>query len=231
MLSEVDGLKGEMDLERIDCFSCIDFYVGQAYGANVVVAACGVGKVNSAICAQVMIYKYNPEFIINIGVAGSLSSKIEVLDLVVADSVVQHDVDTSAVGDPVGMISGINLTYIPCDAGEMAIGTISKNSEILRIHHGTIASGDQYIVDKKKKRDIASRFNAVAVDMESGSIGQVCHINQVRFCALRAISDRGDAAEYLEFLADAVERALIALRILLSELSNTASKSEQGSER
>ena len=227
MSREVDGLKREMDLERIDCFSCINFYVGHAYGANIIVAVCGVGKVNSAMCTQVMINKYSPELVINIGVAGSLSSKIEVLDLVIADSVVQYDVDTSAVGDPVGMISGINLIHIPCDAKELIKRIFGQKAGAFKIHYGTIVSGDQFIVDEKRKRDIALRFNAIAIDMESGSIGQVCHINQVSFCILRAISDRGDGMEYQEFLACAAEKALSALQILLTELSHVTSKSTQ----
>jgi len=119
------GIIGAMDIEVAELISSMEnikketisstiYYEGTLQGRNVVVAKCGVGKVHAAVCAQTMILKYKPDCIINTGVAGSLNSDLDIADLVISESVVQHDYDTSGFGDPVGLISGINLINIPC---------------------------------------------------------------------------------------------------------------------
>ncbi len=114
------GIIGAMDVEvaeliesmeniKKDTISGIVYYEGTLQGKDVVVAKCGIGKVHAAVCTQTMILKYNPAAIINTGVAGSLSASLDIGDLVVSNKVVQHDFDTSGVGDPIGLISGIDL--------------------------------------------------------------------------------------------------------------------------
>ena len=112
---EVQALKGLMDNAVVETISTIDFYKGNINGVETVVAVAGVGKVNAAVCSQTMILKYSPDIMINVGVAGGLSEEFKIGDIAVADSVVEHDMDTSPIGDPVGLISGINLVNIPCD--------------------------------------------------------------------------------------------------------------------
>ena len=106
---EVESLKSKLTDVTAETVGGVDYFVGKMYGKDVVVAKCGVGKVFAAICAQTMILKYSPSLIINTGVAGSLSENLGVLDVAVASGVIQHDMDTSAIGDPVGLISGINM--------------------------------------------------------------------------------------------------------------------------
>ena len=108
---EVDGIVASMSNTTIEEISGVKYYSGTLSNKNVVVAKCGIGKVFAAICSQTMILKYNPCVIINTGVAGSLSNELNILDVAVADKVVQHDMDTSAIGDPKGLISGINVIY------------------------------------------------------------------------------------------------------------------------
>ena len=109
---EVQALKGLMDNAVVETISTIDFYKGNINGVETVVAVAGVGKVNAAVCSQTMILKYLPDIMINVGVAGGLSEEFKIGDIAVADSVVEHDMDTSPIGDPVGLISGINLVNI-----------------------------------------------------------------------------------------------------------------------
>src|SRR5699024_6456393 len=95
--------------------STVDFYRGDINGISVVVAAAGVGKVNAAVCAQTMILTYKPDYVINIGVAGGLAPELGIGDIAVAENVVEHDMDTTPIGDVPGYISGINIVRIPCD--------------------------------------------------------------------------------------------------------------------
>ena len=128
---EVQALKGLMDNAVVETISTIDFYKGNINGVETAVA--GVGKVNAAVCSQTMILKYSPDIMINVGVAGGLSDEFKIGDIAVADSVVEHDMDTSPIGDPVGLISGINLVNIPCDkklALPLIVSSINRHNNI-----------------------------------------------------------------------------------------------------
>ena len=200
MRIEVEELKSRMKNIKVDRISQMEFYTGELFGKEAVVAVSGVGKVNAAMCAQTMILKYNPEIIINTGVAGGIAKGVRIGDVVIGKAVVQHDMDTSALGDPVGLISGINVVEIPCT--ELVVEKLKKaaeNIENLNIYTGTIATGDQFINSNEQSNLIAERFNAMACEMEGGSIGQVCYINGVDFAIVRAISDNGDDESHMDF--------------------------------
>ena len=183
------ALKGLMDNAVVETISTIDFYKGNINGVETVVAVAGVGKVNAAVCAQTMILKYSPDIMINVGVAGGLSEEFKIGDIAVADSVVEHDMDTSPIGDPVGLISGINLVNIPCDKklADLMEQAVSKVGTITS-KRGVIASGDQFISKQEQRDRIKDNFGAIAAEMEGASIGHVCYMNGVPFGVLRAIS-------------------------------------------
>jgi adenosylhomocysteine nucleosidase len=205
------GIIGAMDVEvaeliesmaniKKETISSTVYYEGTLQGKNVVVAKCGVGKVHAAVCAQTMILKYKPDTIINTGVAGSLNSELDIADLVISNNVVQHDMDTSGLGDPIGLISGVNLINIPCPKNlvekiEKAAKTIENTNVIV----GTIASGDQFICNQDKKDYIVNNFNALCAEMEGAAIGHVCYLNNVDFCIVRAISDKADGSAHMDF--------------------------------
>ena len=189
----------------------IEFNVGDLCGHQVIIAVCGVGKVFAAMCAQAMILNYSPDAIINTGVAGALASELRVGDVAVAENVVQHDMDTSPIGDPVGLISGINMVQIPAD--EKISSSLKKTALDLGMTclSGTIASGDQFIADKAKKAYIKDTFSAIACEMEGAAIGQVCFVNGTPFGILRSISDNGDESagmSYDKFIGVAVENSV-----------------------
>lgn len=184
----------------------IEFRLGRLNGRDTVVAVCGIGKVFAAICTQTMILCYAPDEIINVGVAGSLSDRLGVFDLVVACDLVQHDMDTSALGDPKGLISGINIVGIPadpdiCDRLAAAISDCSLNGV-----RGRIATGDRFIDSDADRRAIADTFGAVACEMEGGAVAQTCYAAGVKFAVLRAISDSGEG-DYAKFAARAAENS------------------------
>ncbi len=211
------GIIGAMDIEIEHINSVLEnkeeytvsgalYTKGKLGGKDVVTAVCGIGKVFAAICAQTMIIKFGAEKIINTGVAGGLTEETDILDTVVATALVQHDMDTTYFGDPKGMISGINVVEFNCDEAITEKICANVEGKCLR---GIIASGDAFIADENKKKDIAETFNAIACEMEGASIAQVCYVNKVPFCVLRTISDgaNGQEMSYEKFRVVAAEKA------------------------
>lgn len=171
---------------------------GSIYGKNIVASVSGVGKVNAAICAQSMILRFSPNIIINSGVAGGLSDTIATTDIVIADKVVQHDIDMTPVGKNPGYIIGLDTVEIKCD--KKITDALCRSVKKLGIHYetGTIASGDQFINGGEKVKYIKTVFNASATEMEGAAIGQVCALNNVPFCVLRSISDKADSVSHID---------------------------------
>lgn len=208
---EVDGLKA-MTTDAAECVISGRKYIkGKIHGKDVVIAKCGIGKVNAALSAEAMILEFAPDLIINTGVAGSLTGELSIGDIVIADSVCQHDFDTSALGDPIGLIPEINLIKIPADATackklENVISALGLKSMT-----GIIASGDSFVASSNKKNFIVSEFGALACEMEGASIGQVCAVNGTPFAVLRALSDsanEGSCSDYPAFCRLAAENSV-----------------------
>ena len=192
MDSEINELKENIANLKTENISGINFYSGNIFGKEVVVAKSGIGKVFAAMCAQTMIIKYNLKKIIHIGIAGSLVSDLSVHEVAIASSVVQHDYDQTAFDLPKGLVQGLDDINIKCD--ETMVSDLVKCAEKLNINYkvGVIVSGDQFIIDTNKKQNLAKDFNAIAAEMEGASTGQVCQVNKVSFAVIRAISDGSD---------------------------------------
>jgi len=125
---------------------------------------------------------------------------LDFADIVISDSVVQHDFDVTPFGVPVGLISGIDLIKIPCS--DRLVKKLVKAAEILEdtnIAVGTVASGDQFVGSKEKKDYIVNNFDALCTEMEGAAIGHVCYMNNVDFCIVRAMSDKADSTANMDF--------------------------------
>ena len=197
---EVETIKALMENKTVEAISGVDYVRGVLHGSEIVIAACGIGKVAAAMCAQTMILKYAPDCIINTGVGGSLCTKLAIGDIAVAEKLVQHDMDTSPLGDPIGLISGINIVNIPAD--EKVINVLSEGIETLenvKGMRGIIASGDQFIASDEKKKFITENFGAIVCEMEGASIAQVCYTNGVPFGVVRAVSDCADGSSHMDY--------------------------------
>ena len=220
MNSRVDiGIIGAMDDEVCELISRlgnretekvggIEFNIGELFGKRVVIARCGVGKVFAAICAEAMIIKYSPSLIVNTGVGGAVEKSLRPLDIVFADKLVQHDMDTSPIGDPVGLISGINRVYFETDRRALDVLTVAAKELEIKHTVGTVATGDKFIAEKSDKERIASLFCASVCEMEGGAIAHTAFVNDTPFMVVRAISDSadGDASmDYPTFLPLAVK--------------------------
>jgi len=181
----------------------IVFHTGMLFGKWVVIAKCGVGKVFAAMCAQAMIIKYAPELIVNTGVGGALKKGISVTDILIAESLVQHDMDTSPLGDPKGLISGINVVYFKPDERAVEIAKRSADKLGIKNHTGTVASGDVFVSTKEQKERIVNEFSASVCEMEGAAIAHVAYVNKTPFAVIRAISDsadEGSSMDYMKFL-------------------------------
>lgn len=225
MAVEVQMLKDIMENINVSKISGIEYYLGTISGVEVVVAQAGVGKVNAAVCAEAMILTYEPSAIINIGVAGGLSATLKVGDIAVADTVAEHDMDTSALGDPVGFITGIDLVNIPCaEWVTKMLSEAAKTIDGINTVCGPIVSGDQFISSKEKKTYLVNQFGAVATEMEGASIGHVCYMNAVPFGVLRAISDGADDEADMSFNEFCDMAAKNSLKVILSFLEMVKEK-------
>lgn len=213
MKVEVDAICASIENPIEETVSGIRFVTGELCGRSVVVAQCGVGKVYAAMCAQTMILRYRPTAILNTGVGGCLADTLSIGDIAIADHVVQHDMDTSPLGDPVGLISGLNQIYMSCAPAVVECLAACAAEEGIPYTRGIVASGDQFISGEAKKDWIHKQFDraeygeCVACEMEGAAIGQVCCVNGVPFGVVRAISDKDDAVDYSMFMVKAADMA------------------------
>ncbi len=190
---EVEGIIALMkDVKETSCDG-ITFYTGKLGKEEIVAAECGVGKVNAAICTRMMIDMFKVECVINSGVAGALSTEVSVGDVVIATSAVQHDYDTTALGEPRGMITiSSKESVINFEADEKLSAKLyeaAKNLPDTKVFRGVVATGDEFVHEAERRLSIGKAFSALACEMEGGAIAHVCYRAKVPFCILRSISD------------------------------------------
>lgn len=220
---EVDGIIKLMSDIQITTISNTTYTTGKIDNQDCVVAMCGIGKVNSAVCTQTMILTYKPDFIINCGIGGGTSDCTNIGDIVIANSVVQHDMDTTSMGDPLGLINlpqGDRI-YMECDKKLVnKIKNICDNLDNIKCEIGVIATGDQFISGKEKRKYLNDTFNAIACEMEGGSIGQVCIRNNVPFAIIRSISDSIYKEDFMDYQTFRVLAANKSIEIISHIINN-----------
>ena len=186
---------------------------------GVLACAGGVGKVNAALCAEILCLHYGVDMILNIGVAGSMED-LPTGTLVVAGDFVQHDVDTSAVGDPVGLVSTVNVTAFPTWESEHIAALLKSQGCECRV--GRVASGDWFATASNRAGWIRDTFSPLLIEMEGCAIAQVCLRNNVRFVSVKSVSDRlfggRQKEEYFDFGA-AIQKLCRVAAPLASALS------------
>jgi adenosylhomocysteine nucleosidase len=202
MRSELEKLAGMMIAPEAKKIGAHEFTSGKLAGKDVILACCGVGKVNAAACTAEMIMHYAPAVIINTGVAGGLACGMRVGDIVVADGAVEHDLDYGELGDERGMI------FFPDGRTEKLLAADKKTADTLYlaaqkaklcVHRGTVASGDIFVSDSKIKQNIVDNFNAAACEMEGAAIAHVCRLFGTPFGILRSISDSANEDSGVDF--------------------------------
>lgn len=207
---EVNFLSSMLENKKCESFCGVEFNTGSIYGKKIAIARCGIGKVFAAIAATAMIAKFSPRLIVNTGVGGALSKGLYPTDVVVAQKLLQHDMDTSALGDAKGLVSGINMIYFEADARASEILLESAAALGINARLGIVASGDKFIADRADKERIISEFSADACEMEGAAIAQVAFVNKTPFAVVRAISDsadEGSSMDYASFLPIAAKNS------------------------
>ena len=200
MKEELSELLNIISIKSKKIIFDLTFYEGNINNNKCILVECGIGKVNAARCTQMLIDNYNVDYIFNIGVAGSVSDKVNICDIVIADKLVQHDFDITVFNHKKGYIPNVG-DYIECDKKlvEKAMKLKDEN-----IHVGVIASGDIFCSEKKMGEKINSKFNALCVEMEGASVAHVCYLCKIPFLIVRSISDSpnndNNKLTYEEFL-------------------------------
>ena len=225
MDEEVEILKSLLDITETVTEAGMTFYKGIMHNTQVVLARSGIGKVNAAVCAQLMITLFKIDYLINSGVAGTLMPGINQGDIVISTDAVQHDVDTTVFGDPLGSIPRLGVTFFEADERLMNLAESAAKSldfEGVPLFRGRIASGDQFVAGGELKDRIWSNFEPSAVEMEGASIAHVAYLNQVPYVIIRAISDKADGSadlSYEEFLPLAAKHASLLLEAMVKQSS------------
>ena len=176
------------------------FYEGTGDGLPAVIVQCGVGKVNAALCAQILCSRFSVTHLVNTGIAGSLSNDLDIADLVVSRDAMYHDFDCVHFGYPYAKVPGMDVIAFPADDALMAYAFSA--AEAVNPGHtkiGRIASGDQFIADKEKKDFIIEKTQALCTEMEGAAIAQTAYRNGVPFVILRAISDKADNSAEMDY--------------------------------
>ncbi len=207
---EVNTLKRALSGKKTIKTAGAEFASGRLGECDTVVAMCGAGKVNAAICAQIMVGLCSPDCIINLGVGCSLRSDVSIGDIVLAEKVCQYDYDLSPIGTPKGVVDGFSDVYFEASKNIVTMLHESALKLGFKTHRGIIASGDKFIASDALKKEIAGDFYAICGEMEGGAIGQVCSANNIPFAVLRSISDGGDsdaATDYPAFKKSAAEKS------------------------
>ena len=197
MSGEIESILKNTNAQLLETVSGVPVYEIEP---GILAYAGGIGKVNAAMSAQLFIDRYHPDWIVNAGVAGSFVDQ-PIGTVVLADSFVQHDVDTSAIGDPVGLVSTVNRVEFPTDGLELAKEILSGLGAEYKT--GRVATGEVFMTKGARADWIAETFGAMLCEMEGGAIAQVCLRNEVKFTALKSVSDRlcqdNNAGEYFNF--------------------------------
>ena len=198
---EVDNLKKASEISNKISIADMEFNEGKLGGVDVVIVKCGMGKVNAAICAQILINSFGVTGVINTGVAGSLNNKLNIGDVVIAQDIVQHDYDISPLGFKKGEIPYTGLVFFKTDESlrKKAFEGAKNFAPDIQVIEGRICTGDQFIATKEQKNKIISNFGGDCCEMEGGAIAQTCYLNHIPFVVIRAISDKADSSETPDF--------------------------------
>ena len=197
---EVATLKEKMKDKCIRTVAGSDYCEGKLEGVDVVVVQCGVGKVNAAMCAQILCSCFGVTHIVNTGIAGSLNAQLDIGDFVISKDAVYHDMDATNFGYPMCQVPGMSVLSFPAD--EMLIREAYQAAENAHPGHvriGTVATGDQFVAEKALKEKIISNTGAFCTEMEGAAIAHTAWKNHVPFVIIRAISDKADDSAQMDY--------------------------------
>lgn len=198
---EVDTLKSHLTDVKITQKAGMQFYEGILNGTPTVVVRCGIGKVNAALCVQILVDIFEVTHLINTGVAGSLNAELNIGDILISRDALHHDMDVSALGYPLGEVPQMGRLEFPADPRMMELAKASCERVCSDIHaiYGRVVSGDQFISDGSLKDRLVSLFHGDCTEMEGASIAHGAYLNKLPFVIIRAISDKADGSAQMDY--------------------------------
>lgn len=224
MEEEVSMLIGLLKDKETKKMADMEFHKGKLWDIDAVVVKSGIGKVNMAICTQILVDVYHVTAVINTGVAGGLYKDLKVGDIVISSDVVQHDMDATGFGYKPGQIPRMDVFSFQADKELVALAKESckiVNSDI-QCFVGRVATGDQFISSAEKKQWLIDQFDAYCAEMEGGAMAQTAHLNHVPFVVIRAISDNADnsaTVTYEEFEQQAIVHTMKLLAAMFLKMA------------
>lgn len=221
MDEEVALIKAAMKVEKTVEKAGCTFLSGTIGEKNTVVVRCGIGKVNAAMCTQILIDDFGVEAVINTGAAGALADGITVGDVVISEDALQHDMDCSPLGDPIGVIPRMPESIFKADKGLIEAAVAASKKVIPgKTVTGRIVSGDQFIASSEIKDKLRDVFKGSCAEMEGAAIAHVCCMNKVPYVVIRNISDSADGSADVSFAEFCVTAAEHSGRIVLEMINN-----------
>lgn len=222
---EVAALKKDMNITRTTTKAGMTFCEGSFAGTDAVVVQSGIGKVNAALCVQILVDEFAITHLLNTGVAGSLCNDINIGDIVVSTDAVYHDVDATIFGYAKGEVPQMGRLSFPADdlLRQAAVAAVGSAAPEVRAFEGRVVSGDQFIASHEKKVQIAEEFQGLCCEMEGCAIAQAAFVNHLPFVIIRAISDKADesvSVSYEEFEGKAAEHCAHIVSYLLTHLQD-----------
>lgn len=223
MEEEIRNLKYDMKIQEERDLASMRFSKGILCGREVVLVRSGIGKVNAAVCTQVLADIFHVDAVINTGIAGSLDADIDIGDMVISTDAVEHDMDASIFGDPVGQVPRMDTFSFPADQ-ELAEKAAQANAEAnpdIRTFKGRVVSGDQFVSSSEVKDRLVRLFDAKCTEMEGAAIAHAAYLNNIPCVIIRAISDKADNSatmDYPAFEAKAIEHSVRLIRNLLTRI-------------
>lgn len=201
MQEEYDVIKELMENIKIEKYFNLELTSGEIVNKQIVLVKCGIGKVNAARVTQILIDKFDIEYIVNVGVAGSLNDELEIGDIVIGKNLVQHDFDITPWGHEKGYINkevGRTLESSE-ELIEKCKKIITEDLKDINVKIGTIATGDIFCTSESLKDEVAKEFGADCIEMEGASIAQVCKLSNTPFIVIRSISDKPNGKNHIAF--------------------------------
>lgn len=214
MEEEVLVLRDKMSIDDVRSIAGMEYVSGKISGRSVILVRSGIGKVNAAVCAQIMIDVFRVDAVINLGVAGALDEELDIYDLVISKDAVQHDFDAQVFGYQKGQIPRMEDYLFQANSKliHMAEKAANRLSAKQKVVVGRVASGDQFISSEEIKKHLRDDFSAACAEMEGAAVAHVCYLNQVPFVIIRSISDKADKSadvNYEVFTEKAAEHSAI----------------------
>lgn len=198
---EVEELKSKLTHTKITTKAGMEFNEGILNGASVVIVRSGIGKVNAALCVQILADVFEVTHVINTGVAGSLNAKLDIGDILISKDALHHDMDVRVFGYQLGEVPQMGFREFVADERLITLATESCAKVNPDIHAitGRVVSGDQFISSKEVKEALISNFRGDCAEMEGASIAHGAYLNGIPFVIIRAISDKADDSAEMDY--------------------------------